>query len=252
MAKGWKFSPEQLKRLSDAHKGYIHTEEQKRKISESVKESWEGNEGRKNMLIERMIKRHKEEKEKGILNPFQKYVIEHPEHQVEAGKKAGRATINKYGRQHMRHAYEALTLEMRRENTIKMLLSSERKETKIELILENVVKNLGLEYRKQHPHKFTIIDIAIPQYKIAIYADGCYWHGCPLHCPNSKIAIEGKVRDKDTRVNKKLQDEGWYVIRLWEHDLLDEKYASNLLASILNLSVVNMDKLVGYPQKKGL
>ena len=113
MAKGWKFTPEQLKRLSDAHKGYVHPDEQKRKISESVKESWKGDEGRKELLVERMKEQHKKDKDNGVLNPFQKYVKEHPEHQKEAGIRGGYATIAKYGRGHIKPAYQKLTPELR-------------------------------------------------------------------------------------------------------------------------------------------
>ncbi len=65
--------------------------------------------------------------------------------------------------------------------------------------------------------------------KVAVYMDGCFWHGCPLHgnprpASNSwywpgKIAAN-KARDADTVV--RLQAAGWLVLRFWEHDDPDE------------------------------
>lgn len=67
-------------------------------------------------------------------------------------------------------------------------------------------------------------DIAFIRPKVAVFVDGCFWHGCPKHGTwpkaNSvfwKSKIEtNRVRDEDT--NKRLREEGWYVIRIWEHE----------------------------------
>ena len=105
------------------------------------------------------------------------------------------------------------------------------KQTKIEMILEEVVKKLNFPYVTQYIVDRYPIDIAIPKYKIAIYADGCYWHSCPLHFPDAFP----KKREGDSRVNKFLRKEGWYVIRLWEHDIRNKESISRLLTSFLNL-----------------
>ena len=116
MAKGWHFSPEQLQRLSESHKGKIHSIEQRKKISNSVKRGWKDNLKRKEELSKRLVLRHHKEKESNILNPLQRYIKEHPEHQSKAGKIGGNATIKKYGKQHMRNAYSILTPELRRKH----------------------------------------------------------------------------------------------------------------------------------------
>jgi DNA mismatch endonuclease (patch repair protein) len=68
-------------------------------------------------------------------------------------------------------------------------------------------------------------DFIFPKAKIAVFIDGCYWHGCPQHCrmPSSnqdywqkKIARNIK-RDKE--VTKELRKKNWTVIRIWEHEL---------------------------------
>jgi len=68
-------------------------------------------------------------------------------------------------------------------------------------------------------------DFLFRRKRLAIFVDGCFWHGCP-HCyrrPESnrkfwdtKIA---RNRGRDRKVNRELRGLGWRVIRIWEHDL---------------------------------
>lgn len=58
--------------------------------------------------------------------------------------------------------------------------------------------------------------------KVALFVDGCFWHGCP-HCyrkPKSNIAYwKNKVeqnRKRDLKINRYLRSKGWAVIRVWE------------------------------------
>jgi DNA mismatch endonuclease (patch repair protein) len=61
--------------------------------------------------------------------------------------------------------------------------------------------------------------------RLAIFIDGCFWHGCPKHCKrpsrnpafwNLKIDTN---RHRDARVTRILRKSGWRVVRIWEHDL---------------------------------
>jgi DNA mismatch endonuclease (patch repair protein) len=68
-------------------------------------------------------------------------------------------------------------------------------------------------------------DFVFPAQRLAVFVDGCFWHGCPKHCriPNSnrkywKKKIDRNVQ-RDREVNRVLQRNEWRVIRLWEHDL---------------------------------
>ena len=68
-------------------------------------------------------------------------------------------------------------------------------------------------------------DFVFPKLKLAIFVDGCFWHGCPQHAtwPASRAAwwrrkLEGN-RARDRRVNRALRREGWRVLRIWEHSL---------------------------------
>lgn len=65
-------------------------------------------------------------------------------------------------------------------------------------------------------------DFVFPKSKLAVFVDGCFWHGCPRHAtqPKSNRAfwrnkIAGNQR-RDRRVNRTLRRTGWQVIRIWE------------------------------------
>lgn len=68
------------------------------------------------------------------------------------------------------------------------------------------------------------IDIAFPGAKVAVMVDGCFWHGCPEHHRPPKAHgeyWEAKVQRnmaRDQATTQMLQDAGWRVIRLWEHE----------------------------------
>jgi DNA mismatch endonuclease (patch repair protein) len=68
-------------------------------------------------------------------------------------------------------------------------------------------------------------DFVFPKLKLAIFVDGCFWHGCPRHSsqPKTNAAFwrnklaANKVRDR--LVTRRLRKKGWRVLRVWEHDL---------------------------------
>ena len=69
-------------------------------------------------------------------------------------------------------------------------------------------------------------DFVFPKKKIAIFADGCFWHGCPhcYHAPvkNNSAYWTEKVkrnRSRDAKTSRQLRADGWRVARFWEHDL---------------------------------
>lgn len=61
--------------------------------------------------------------------------------------------------------------------------------------------------------------------RVAIFVDGCFWHGCPRHCntPSNNRAFWKKKlaanKARDRRVSRELRKLGWRVVRIWEHDL---------------------------------
>jgi DNA mismatch endonuclease (patch repair protein) len=69
-------------------------------------------------------------------------------------------------------------------------------------------------------------DFAFPARRLAVFVDGCFWHGCPRHGTlpkgNARFWWEKLARNRarDREVNRELRRRGWRVIRLWEHELL--------------------------------
>ena len=74
-------------------------------------------------------------------------------------------------------------------------------------------------------------DFVFPSRRLAVFVDGCYWHGCPRHYRRPKSnrkfwdAKIARNRRRDREVNRLLKARGWRVLRVWEHALArkDEK-----------------------------
>jgi DNA mismatch endonuclease, patch repair protein len=80
-------------------------------------------------------------------------------------------------------------------------------------------------------------DFVFSKQKVAVFTDGCFWHGCPKHfnapVQNSdfwEIKI-GTNRIRDRRVTRELRRQGWRVLRIWEHELAP-KNREKLLAKV--------------------
>jgi DNA mismatch endonuclease, patch repair protein len=68
-------------------------------------------------------------------------------------------------------------------------------------------------------------DIVFTKKKIAIFIDGCFWHKCPVCFQEPETRKEFWMKkiqsniDRDKKVNDQLKDDGWTVMRFWEHDV---------------------------------
>jgi DNA mismatch endonuclease (patch repair protein) len=66
--------------------------------------------------------------------------------------------------------------------------------------------------------------------RVAVFIDGCFWHGCPLHCtsPNANREFWARKlqvnRIRDRLVNRLLRRQRWTVLRLWEHQLTRHRW----------------------------
>jgi DNA mismatch endonuclease, patch repair protein len=102
-----------------------------------------------------------------------------------------------------------------------------QKNTDAEIALRRELFRRGLRYRVDYvvsrkPRR--VADIVFPGLKIAIFVDGCFWHGCPLHATWPKRNAElwkqkieaNRARDIDT--NERLRQAGWTVLRVWRHE----------------------------------
>lgn len=79
-------------------------------------------------------------------------------------------------------------------------------------------------WRRNHP-VFGRPDFVFPHFKLAIFVDGCFWHGCKKHTSHVKKSgsfWQNKLksnRKRDRLVNSTLRKSGWKVLRIWEHEL---------------------------------
>ena len=94
-----------------------------------------------------------------------------------------------------------------------------------ELALMRLFRRHGFTGWRRHQAVFGRPDFVFPKARVAVFVDGCFWHGCPKHAtfPASNRAfskrkfISNKLRDR--LVNRTLRRKGWRVVRVWEHDL---------------------------------
>ena len=68
-------------------------------------------------------------------------------------------------------------------------------------------------------------DFVFLKHKLAVFVDGCFWHSCPRHRSQPVNNLEfwkeklERNRSRDRAVNKRLEREGWIVLRIWQHEL---------------------------------
>jgi DNA mismatch endonuclease (patch repair protein) len=107
------------------------------------------------------------------------------------------------------------------------LSKQRRRDTKPEVALRRELHRRGLRYfvdRAPVKGMRRRADLVFPRRKVAVYVDGCFWHSCPIHATKprnnaqwwaDKLAANvARDRDTDTR----LIEEGWRVVRIWEHE----------------------------------
>lgn len=105
--------------------------------------------------------------------------------------------------------------------------SNKGRDTKPEIALRSAVHALGLRYRVSvRPVKELrrTADLVFTRAKVAVFLDGCFWHGCPQHhtvaATNAKFWAD-KVeanRARDCETDHLLTEAGWTVVRVWEHE----------------------------------
>ncbi|MGW0764010.1 very short patch repair endonuclease [Streptomyces sp. NPDC002676] len=101
------------------------------------------------------------------------------------------------------------------------------RDTKPERLIRRLVHAQGLRYRvsaRPLPDLRRTADMVFRPAKVAVFIDGCYWHGCPEHYipPRtnsgywSEKVLKNVQRDRET--DQHLKDAGWLVLRFWEHE----------------------------------
>jgi DNA mismatch endonuclease (patch repair protein) len=115
-----------------------------------------------------------------------------------------------------------------------------RQDTEPEVELRRRLFAQGLRYRVHVPipgMPRRSMDVAFPRARVAVFVDGCFWHGCPEHAtyPVANSAWWGaklaRNVERDTETAEHLQVLGWHVHRIWEHE--DPAVAADELAKLV-------------------
>ena len=102
------------------------------------------------------------------------------------------------------------------------------KDTKIERMVSSYFSRERFRFRRNVVDLPGKPDFALKKYKIVIFIDSCFWHGCKHHCrmpASNKIYWVSKInrnKKRDIEINKFYANEGWILLRFWEHDIKDD------------------------------
>ncbi|MBM9435973.1 very short patch repair endonuclease [Actinacidiphila bryophytorum] len=103
-----------------------------------------------------------------------------------------------------------------------------KRDTKPEVTLRKAVHRLGLRFRLQRKvAPRCTADFVLPRHRVAVFVDGCFWHGCPDHSPEefrgpNAALWEEKIetnRERDRRNTTQAAEAGWIVVRIWECEI---------------------------------
>lgn len=102
-----------------------------------------------------------------------------------------------------------------------------RRDTQPELQVRTILHARGVRYRVDVRPELDLrckADIVWRTWRLAVFIDGCFWHGCPIHATRPKAneewwaqKLDGNVL-RDRRTDSELAARGWTVLRFWEHE----------------------------------
>ena len=109
--------------------------------------------------------------------------------------------------------------------------------TKPEMLLRRALWQEGLRYRVHIRVEGARPDLIFPGQRVAIFVDGCFWHGCPVHyiapagnAPYWREKIKTN-QERDVRNNLRLKSAGWTVLRFWECEL--KEHLPSVVAAVV-------------------
>jgi DNA mismatch endonuclease (patch repair protein) len=94
-----------------------------------------------------------------------------------------------------------------------------------ELAMIDLLRQQGITGWRRHYPLFGKPDFVFPKHRLVIFVDGCFWHVCPKHATypasneefwRAKLA---RNRARDRLVTRSLKQRGWFVLRIWQHEL---------------------------------
>jgi DNA mismatch endonuclease, patch repair protein len=107
--------------------------------------------------------------------------------------------------------------------------ANRRRDTGPELAIRRMMHRAGLRYRVDFPirpddGRVVRPDVAFTRVRLAVFIDGCFWHGCPEHhrLPGANVDYwstkVARTQERDLRDSERMRNAGWFVLRFWEHE----------------------------------
>ncbi len=109
----------------------------------------------------------------------------------------------------------------------KSMQGNRSRDTKPELAVRSAVHRRGIRFRvstRPQPELPRTADLVLRKSRVAVFVDGCFWHGCPDHgtqpATNREYWSDKIARnvERDVETTDYLQQAGWTVLRFWEHE----------------------------------
>lgn len=108
-----------------------------------------------------------------------------------------------------------------------VMRGNRKRDTKPELAIRQLLHKRGLRYRVNYRIKLDRLsvrpDVVFTRKRVAVFIDGCFWHGCPMHGSSPRVNTGYWVpklernKARDQTVTHALGMNGWIVVRIWEH-----------------------------------
>ena len=120
----------------------------------------------------------------------------------------------------------------------KIMAAVKTRNSTTELRMAAVLRSNSLTGYRKHWRVIGTPDFAWPGLKLALFVDGCFWHGCPYCRRYSRSNLgywQEKIhnnRDRDKRVSRALRRQGWAVLRVWECRIESTGTANRLAIAI--------------------
>ena len=135
------------------------------------------------------------------------------------------------------------------------MLANRRRDTSIELAVRRLLHAAGARYRVDFAPDPTSrrrrADIVFTRAKVAVFMDGCFWHGCPEHFvpPRSNTEYWGpkiaRNMERDRETTERLEALRWTVMRFWEHE--DPLEGAGTILEVLHRSRSSRSSVGGRP-----
>ena len=131
--------------------------------------------------------------------------------------------------------------QAKRSEVMSRIRGKGNKSTEIKLL--NLFRENGIKGWRRHQPLTGKPDFVFPKERLAVFVDGCFWHGCP-RCymePRKNIEfwrkkVQGNQR-RDRRVTRQLRENGWRVCRIWECRLKNPEPVISRIQRMLVLDV---------------